>query len=263
MKISKNNKTIIINNSQSQYLSDIQKYFDEYFDAIDTVSNVLDFSMPKQFLLKEWGWNVWLPSFTESIKELQKYTKYLDIKEGDVVIDAGGYAGITSMIFANIVGKSGKVITVEPDPINIQCIKNNFDNYKKINGYSPILIEGAIWDFDGKISFSSESAMGSAATEYVGRRGNIVTIDCFKLSTIANNYKKIDHIKMDIESAELKAINDIDFFNKYHPSIIMECHIPNTYKNIIKPKLENYGYIVEQIMQNESPFEMLVAKHDG
>lgn len=263
MKIKKNNKVIIINDSQSQYLSDVEKYFDQYFEAIDTENNILDFSMPKQFLLKEWGWKVWLPSFTESIKELYKYTKYLDIKDEDVIIDAGGYAGITSMIFSNIVGKNGKVITVEPDPVNIKCIKNNFNSYKEINGYCPTLVEGAVWDFDGKISFSSESAMGSAAIEYVGNRGNKVEVNCFTLSTIANNYEKIDYLKLDIESAELKAINDSNFFNKYHPSIIIECHVPNTYENIIKPKLESYGYIVEQIMQNESPFEMMVAKYNG
>ena len=259
MRINHNNRSIIINDSQHQYSSDIKKYFDEYFDAIDTASNTLDFSIPKQFLLKEWGWKVWLPSFTESIKELHKYLKYLNIKPNDIVIDAGGFAGITSMLFANAVGKDGTVITIEADPTNIQCIKKNFEKYKSLYDYSPTLIEGALWDTDGLINFSAEGAMGSAAVEYVGVRGNNINVNTYSLTTIAKEYTTINHMKIDIEGAELRIFNDEKFFNQHHPSLVIECHFPNIATSILKPKLESYGYTVKIVSQAGSPFEMIVA----
>lgn len=259
MIITNSSKSIIISDRQHQYSSDINRYFNEYFEAIDNDSNVLDFSQPKKFLLRGWNFEVWLPSFTESIKELHKYLDYSDIKSGDTIIDAGGFAGITSMLFANAVGQSGTVITIEADPTNVECIKKNFQEYRSRYGYSPVLIEGALWDTDGFVNFSAESAMGSAAVEYVGVRGDNINVKSYSLSAIAEQYETVNHMKIDIEGAELRVFNDVQFFKNHHPSLIIECHFPSIATSILKPKLESYGYNVTIITQAESPFEMIVA----
>lgn len=261
MKLNKNGRSIIISDTSAQYAHDIDTYFDKYFDAIDTQANILDFSAPTKFKMRGWYFDVWLPSFTESISELSKYTEYCDIPEGGIVIDAGAYAGLASMIFADLVGPQGKVIAVESDQINIECIRKNFSEYYSRRNYVPEIVQAALWDSDGYIEFSSEGAMGSSAIEYVGSRGLRSTVQSITLSSLAANLERVDHVKMDIEGAEIRVVNDASFFEKYSPSLTIECHpINGSTKNYILPILDSYGYSCDIIGQQESGYEMLVCR---
>lgn len=45
------------------------------------------------------------------------------LKAGDTVIDAGANAGLFTVMASSLVGESGRVIAVEPDPENIVTLK--------------------------------------------------------------------------------------------------------------------------------------------
>ncbi len=57
------------------------------------------------------------------------------IKEGDIVIDAGANIGMFSLQASNLVGQNGKVIAIEPNLKNIEILKawhKNTDNYANL-----------------------------------------------------------------------------------------------------------------------------------
>ena len=45
------------------------------------------------------------------------------IKQGDVVIDAGANIGIFTVMSSILVGNTGRVLSIEPDPENISILK--------------------------------------------------------------------------------------------------------------------------------------------
>ena len=47
------------------------------------------------------------------------------INKSDIVIDAGANIGMFSIMASILVGKTGKVIAIEPDPENLKILKRN------------------------------------------------------------------------------------------------------------------------------------------
>jgi FkbM family methyltransferase len=60
-----------------------------------------------------------------------------NIKEGDVVLDLGANIGYFTCLFAQLVGKTGRVFAFEPEQNNFQLLKKNIE----VNGYKNVTIE--------------------------------------------------------------------------------------------------------------------------
>ena len=104
-------------------------------------------------------------------------------------------------MFAQKTGLTGTAIAVLADERNIETIKINFRNYERRIKSKINLLEGAVWKNNLGPDFSSEGNMGSSASSIVGRkRGNLIKVSSYSLSTITNMYKlsKVDFIKCDI-----------------------------------------------------------------
>lgn len=151
-------------------------------------------------------------------------------------------------------GKSGRVISVDADQINIGAIYRNFKHYEKITGRHIELLEGAVWRDNEGIQFSTEGNMGASCVDYVDDyRGDKSMVKSFTLSKIAEIYQlnQVDFIKCDIEGAEAVIFNDKAFFKKYNPRIIIETHLTNqgdTMPMCIEV-LSTYGYTCKKIEQ--------------
>ena len=127
------------------------------------------------------------------------------IQKGDIVLDIGANIGYFTLIFANIVGPTGKVFAFEPDPNNFALLKRNIEvnNYKNV-----ILVNKAVSNHNGKIKlYLSETNHGDhMISNFDGTRSSI-DIDCIKLDDFFKDYqRKIDFIKMDIQGAEFIAL---------------------------------------------------------
>jgi FkbM family methyltransferase len=178
----------------------------------------------------------------------------LELSEGETIFDLGSYAGVCAMYFKKEVGISGRVISVEPDEINLLSSEINFQNFSKWFGSAPELINNAVWNRNEKLQFSVEGNMGSSATEIIGRSRTTRTVSGITLSEISRslNVSRVHAIKADIEGSEAKAFEDADFFRHHNPRIVFEADLLGSNKSLhgrAVGHLESYGYNCEVFPQ--------------
>jgi len=66
----------------------------------------------------------------------ENYVKSI-IKKGDTVIDLGANVGYWTLLFAELVGETGRVFAFEPEPNNFKMLKKNVE----INNYKNVVLE--------------------------------------------------------------------------------------------------------------------------
>ena len=147
------------------------------------------------------------------------------IKPGDVVIDAGigGYIQPT-IDFSNIVGTNGKVIGFELDPKYYENAKNNLGQYNNIT-----LHNIGLWKESGEVKFYSSPYDDSRIQENnpnIQTAAKVTDLD----SWLEEHHLSCDFIKMDIEGAELSALQGaVQTLAKFRPNLsICLYHHPTT-----------------------------------
>lgn len=98
-----NNKTIRIAQRHEVYIYDMINYFEYYFNAVEPLiidgEECVDYSIPKEHILKHSGLKFYFNSLPESDETTNVYLEKAMIKEGMVVFDLGAYCGATSYFF--------------------------------------------------------------------------------------------------------------------------------------------------------------------
>lgn len=145
------------------------------------------------------------------------------LKEGDTFIDLGANIGYFSLLAANKVGKKGKVFSFEPEPRNFKYLMKN----KELNEYNQItatqkalsnkkdVIKLYICPYDtGHHTIKQSEGITSYETSAVYEQDKICSIE---IETIildeflsSQGIKKVDLIKMDVEGAELLALEGME-----------------------------------------------------
>jgi FkbM family methyltransferase len=126
-----------------------------------------------------------------------------EIHEGDIVIDVGANIGYYTLIFAQLVGKSGKVIAFEPEPKNFEILKKNVE----INNYNNVILEPKIVSEKcGKMKlYVSDSDIVAHRIQKMDTLKNFVEVESVTLDDYLkklNLDKKVNFIKIDVEGAE-------------------------------------------------------------
>jgi FkbM family methyltransferase len=137
--------------------------------------------------------------------ELTGYEKHYPIKEGDVVIDAGAYLGHFTVYAALRVGKTGTVVAFEPDPYVYRMLIRNL----KLNNLTNVIaINKGVWSHDAKLAFDSRGNASQIVTDERQTLTAVKTIPVIGLDLEMRrlNLPQADLIKMDIEGAELQAV---------------------------------------------------------
>jgi FkbM family methyltransferase len=270
IRLLKKNKEIRIRASQKLYLEETLSNFDFYFEGVipskQGKKEIVDYSKPAWHDVKNFDlMPIYFNSMSEPLEIINKYIEFSEISEGNVVIDLGAYSALTSIMFDQRVGQTGLVVAIEADRENyLACVKN-LSLYKKITKKKIHLVNAAIWkDTDG-VMFSSEGSMGSSAVDLAGNdRGENIFVNTVTLMSLANDFKleRVDFIKCDIEGAESVVLNAPEFFNKYKPRIVMECHIIDgvSTEHSCKSFMENFGYTCTLKDQEGYPLKLLFCQ---
>lgn len=177
--------------------------------------------------------------------EIWGYLKHYKLRRGDVIIDAGAYWGDTTLPFAKMVGRNGKVVALEPIPQICNLLEKNIS----INGLDNVtILEEALFDTIGLQKFLLTDRWYIVDDHEQSER-----VYPLKTTTIDNLVKrlklnKLDFIKMDIEGSEIEAIKGAkETINRFHPSFaVASYHVRDGKQTweVIEPMLKEYGYEV-------------------
>jgi len=175
--------------------------------------------------------NPFLP-FVEIWGYLKEGKWHLDA--GMHIIDAGAYLGEFSLYASALVGPTGRVFLVEPDPSNLEHLEQIF----LLNGGKPAnleVIRAGLWkesrilEFAAGINGSSMLDIGGVEENEHGAlhrfgekipNATMIKVQVMSLPDIIQAYQmpRLDFVKMDIEGAEVEAVeNAASVLSVYKP----------------------------------------------
>ena len=142
------------------------------------------------------------------------------VRKGEVVLDCGANVGVFTRFALN--AGAAKVVAIEPAPDNIECLRRNFPG--EIASGRVVLVPKGVWDRPGEMELKIEHGNEAAATFVINLRKidrtvlvPLVTID----SLVAElGLDRVDFIKMDIEGAEVRALEGArQTLARHHPRL--------------------------------------------
>ena len=268
--------TIRLNRANAVYAVDIMNSFEYYFGSVRPKKAVhagkrfplVDFSQPCLHDIKGFDdFAVVCPSLAEPFVTTTQYMDVAGLAPDGVVIDLGCYCGLTSIAFAKAVGPTGRIIALEPDPRNFAAAVTNIAQYHARSGVATIdLLQMAVSDRSGELTFSSEGSMGSAAASLVGSyRGHTLRVASSTLDdlAVAQNLQKVDFIKMDIEGSEEAVLASSEsFLARFRPTMVIEPHMVNGTLSAgpVQTLLTRFGYRCSILDQTGVSLPLIVAR---
>ena len=162
------------------------------------------------------------------------------VKEGNIVVDAGANIGYYTILLSKAVGHNGKVYAFEPEKSCFNLLKKNCRENKC---YNVILINKALSNKEGEIKFYiNEKDKGSSS---VIENGDAVIVQSTTLDKEIS--KPIDFMKIDIEGAELQALQGATTSLRSCSKMVIE--IPEDRKDFesIKELLIKNKYKIERL----------------
>jgi FkbM family methyltransferase len=147
------------------------------------------------------------------------------LQQGDAVYDIGANVGFYTLLASRLVGPSGRVYAVEPQPQAIATLRHNL----VLNGLENAeIVEAAVADEsgEGELGVSQEGVLEWAAlvgddSPAVSRiRVSVTTID-----EIATKAAPPALIKLDVEGAEIRALRGVArTLASDHPIVVCEAN---------------------------------------
>ena len=168
------------------------------------------------------------------------------IPAGAVVFDVGAHAGYYTLAASRLVGAAGRVVAFEPDPVNLRYLT---DHVKTNRADNVTIVPRPVGDVhDGAVTFVQnvahryESTM-SGALAGAGEEMKMVTLD----RVIAGGLPTPDIVKMDIESAESRAIAGCpELVARRRTSWLISTHGAENVLNLV-PLFQKAGYAVHDV----------------
>lgn len=143
-------------------------------------------------------------------------------RSGDCVVDIGAGLGEETVIYANLVGNTGKVFSIEANPntfngLKYLCIRNNFRQVIPLNL--------AIYSTNGDVTIEDnhENYLKNTINTMSSNR---ISVQAKTFDTIVreNNISRIDFLKSNIEGAEQFLIQGMNESLPIIRNLCISCH---------------------------------------
>lgn len=205
-------KEIPIENQQPVYIGD--KLLIHTLDGKRAFLDKNDLSMTLHMIEhKEWE-----PQIREVIAA--------SVTEGSTYVDVGANIGLHAMYAAGFVGKTGKVIAIEPNKEVLRLLKTNME----INGFwdRTVFVQKAVSNYSGETNFfiydehAGMSGLMKGHTDFESDvKSELVKVD--KLSAIVPKGTKVDLLKISVEGFEYNVLlGSEDIIDQEDITIIFE-----------------------------------------
>lgn len=153
------------------------------------------------------------PGETEIVKKF--------VKKGMTVVDAGANIGYFTLLMARLVGRSGKVHAFEPGRENVELLKKNI----ALNSRENVIVNDmALSDKAGELNFyiSASNPQDHRIIKDLREKRKSYKVKSITLNDYFKN-SKVDFIKMDIQGAELLALEGaMKIIARCKPLLIIE-----------------------------------------
>lgn len=130
-----------------------------------------------------------------------------NLLEGQNYIDVGANIGLMTLFTSNIVGKSGKIVSIEPNPETMSIL---VENVHQNNCQNVIFIKDAIGSEEGEAEIFPNWNINRGGASLINRSNDKtgIKVKVRTLSQILNELLIIPHmIKIDVEGFELEVLN--------------------------------------------------------
>jgi FkbM family methyltransferase len=149
------------------------------------------------------------------------------VKPSDLILDVGANIGEYTLFFSELVGKSGRVIAFEPDPINRELLQSNLQR----NSIENALVEAwCISDRKGAETLFSRSFGSHESSITRGSNGKralqSIQVDSISLDEYCQE-KGISPkgVKVDVEGAEELVLKGMkETIKRWRPWVLLEFH---------------------------------------
>lgn len=141
------------------------------------------------------------------------YLKYINLSRPLVLVDAGSFIGTLAIFLAKLSPQS-QIYALEPDPNNYRELLANI-KLNRLHNVHPFQM--GIYNKNGQVKFAS----GNGEMSQVSLKGD--TVKVITLDKLSQQIKlPITHVKMDIEGAEIEAVQGAkNLIKKCHPKFII------------------------------------------
>ncbi|WP_232226279.1 FkbM family methyltransferase [Flavobacterium sp. ACAM 123] len=191
------------------------------------------------------------------VPDFNYYQHFYKVKKGDVIVDAGANCGHLSVLFSKLIGADGIVYAFEPDKFNIKRIISNIELNKELTE-NIVIKELMLWNENMLVDFYEAGTVGSSAV-WIPDTNNCVKKEAVRIDdwVVKNSINKLDFIKMDIEGAEIEALDGcVQTIQNLKPNFaIASYHVVNGEQTYIKVeeffKKINYPFKTVRFRKNE------------
>jgi FkbM family methyltransferase len=176
-----------------------------------------------KFEYKFQDFSVWPRQMERYIADAHEYwLRHYQPKEGDVIVDVGAGHGEDTVAFSRSVGKTGRVIAIEADPLSFRILER-FCGLNRLTNVT--LLHLALTSKPGVVRLvESKSSWMENTIDNSGANGIPVKADTLDHVCARLHITEIAFLKMNIEGAERDALHGLDKMLPRIQQICIACH---------------------------------------
>lgn len=170
------------------------------------------------------------------------------IPEGGVVVDAGACIGDHTATLARLVGPTGIVYAMEPNPLAYEALRLNFSGQSHV-----MTLNCGLSDCEQEVRFKQETNVGACHVADDGdATARLRTVDSMQLP-------RLDFAHFDCEGFEARVLSGaIETIKRCRPVIVLEIGHAILAKNgsseaYLRAYLDTLGYDVKEIEPHHGP----------